>query len=94
MGGFKEYFVSLFVVCMLCAICDIISDFTSKNVSNALKLICSLAILITVFSAVFSGCDGKKAEGLIKSVADYDVSELRAVSKDAFLNNTKSEWFM
>ena len=56
MEVFKEYFITLFWVCILCSLCDIISGFTSEGLARALKLVCSLTLLLAVFPTAFSGC--------------------------------------
>ena len=71
---FKEYFVSLFLVCILCALCDIISGFASEGLTRALKLVCSLTLLLTVFPSVFSGCNNSNFRNITAKLSDFDTS--------------------
>lgn len=92
MGSFREYFISLFTVCILCVLCDLLADFTSKGVSSALKLVCSIVLLLTVFSAILNGCNISSLKNSFSAIADtasYDVAV--SSSDELFLEKTRHE---
>ena len=55
MNSLKQFFLTLFVICILSAICHILSELSPGKSSSALKLICGLSLLATFASAIFSG---------------------------------------
>lgn len=92
MESFRGYFFSLFTVCILCMLCEMISGFTSKGVSSALKLVYSTVLLLTVFSAVFSGCDISVVTDSLSAATEITLtSEISYNSESVFLEKTKQE---
>lgn len=91
MTGIKEYFTALFIVCVICTVCDLLSDFASPGLSRALRLVCSLALLFTVFSCVLSGCKDISYSRI--SVNDFAKSEheSRELSERNFIESTRTE---
>lgn len=91
MTEIKEYFTALFAVCVICTICDLLSDFASPGLSRALRLVCSLALMFTVFSCVLSGCKNISCSDM--AVKNFTVSEheIRELSEHNFIENTRTE---
>lgn len=62
------YFVRLFLICLAAALAEMICEHTKSaggSVGNAVRLICSLCVCVTVFSAFLSGTGiTEKAEDL------------------------------
>jgi len=89
MDSFREYFITLFSVCCVCTLCDLLSDFASKGVSSALKLLCSLGILMSVFSIFLNGCDIKKELSKLESIySQAQKYESLQESENVFVENT------
>ena len=49
----KEYLSTLFIICLFSAVCSLICESVScASVSRAVRIICSLCVIIAVFSAI------------------------------------------
>lgn len=89
---FKEYFISLFLVCILCALCDIISGFASEGLTRALKLVCSLTLLLTVFPTAFSGCNKSNFNNIKAKLSEFDTSISSEITADSMIiENSEKE---
>ena len=89
---FKEYFITLFLVCVLCALCDIVSGFTSEGLTRALKLVCSLTLLLAVFPSAFSGCGKDDLQALTTKLTDFNAAKFSDTNTDSvIIEKSKNE---
>ena len=92
MDSVKGYFMSLFFVCILCVICNVLSEFSSKGVSSALELTCNIVLLVTVFSTLLGSCDKNSLEKSLSSITDTSfLNEAVCESEKTFIENTRYE---
>ncbi len=85
MEMFKEYFITLFFVCVLCAVCDIVSGFTSEGLTRALKLVCSLTLLVTIFPSAISGCSNSSFSDLTAKLTNLDTNTSSYATTDSVI---------
>ena len=92
---FINYFTKLFIVCICAVISEIICDGISENqgtVFSAVKILCSLCICLTVFSAFFEkNILFDEALKLKNELAASASSTVKTERVQCFLENTKKE---
>lgn len=70
MKDFKDFFASIFIICLICALSRAVTSFSSGKASTALKVICNLIILLALLTSLMKGCD--ISDGIAK-IKDIDI---------------------
>ena len=93
MDSLKQFFITIFVICILSAICNILTELSPGTSSSALKLICGLSLLVTVASAVFSGCKSIETDFTAERIGimPYTDNYTEAYSESIIIDKTEKQ---